>query len=98
MTGEPGNLLDGDAARGHDAHEGVPQLPGNPVVAQARGPGDLAEAAPDVVLVEHGADRRAEHQSGVVPQLASLQAVRGPCRLALAEGVHGDLRQLERAP
>ena len=98
VTGEAGDLLDGDAARGHDAHEGVPQLSGNPVVAQARGPGDLAEAAADVVLVEHGADRRGEDQAGVLPHLPRLQAIRSLGCLALTEGVHGDLGQSQRAP
>ena len=32
MAGEAGDLLDGDAACGHDAHESVPQLPGHPLV------------------------------------------------------------------
>ena len=68
VAGEAGDLLDWDAACRHDADEGVAQFPGNPVVAEARGLGDLAELTPDVVLVQHGADRRGEHQAGVLPQ------------------------------
>jgi hypothetical protein len=53
--------------------------------------GDLAEPAPDVVLVEHRADCGREHQPGVLPRFPRRQTVRGLGRLALAEGGHGDL-------
>src|ERR1035438_8984844 len=46
VTGETGDLLDRDAACGHDADEGVAQLPGNPLVAETCCRRDLGEPAP----------------------------------------------------
>src|SRR5271166_1131956 len=74
VAGDAGDLLRRDAACG-TGHEGVPELAGYPLVPQACGPGDLAELATDVVLVQHRADHRGEHQAGVLPQLPGLQAV-----------------------
>jgi hypothetical protein len=45
-----------DAAVGHDAHERVPQFPGHPVLPEPSRLGDLAELAPDVVLIQHRPD------------------------------------------
>lgn len=75
MAGYPGDLLDWDSACGHDADERVPQLPGYPFLTQPRGAGDLAELAADVVLVQHGPDRRGDDKAAVLPQLPHLQAV-----------------------
>jgi len=76
-----------NSAHLHNAHERVSQFPGNPLLAQARRTGDLAEAAPEVVLVEHGADARREHQAGVLPCRPRLQPVCCLCDLALAESI-----------
>src|ERR1022692_4002148 len=86
------------AAVGHDADEGVPQLPGSPVGPETCRLGDLPELAPDIVLVQHRPDRRGEHEVAVLPALASSEPLLILDDLALAESDQGDLRQLQGAP
>jgi hypothetical protein len=96
VPGQPGDLLDGHAVRGHQGHKSVAQVPRRPACAKAGGFGDLAELAPDVRRIQRRTDSGGEHQIMILPQGPRCQPVFRLPLPVLLEGLDGGLRQCKR--
>ena len=98
VSGEQGDAFHGNAVGGQDQYEGVPHLPGHPVLAEACLLGDDAERADHVVRGQRRADPGGEDQAVLLPQLASRQPIPLLLLHVLAERFHAPVRQRQGPP
>ncbi len=83
VPGQQRDALHRDAVRGQDRDEGVPHLPGHPVLAEPCLLREGPERADHVIRGQGRTDRGGEDQAVILPELSSPQLVPGLKRSVL---------------